>query len=161
MEYLFQNIPADYQICSLLQVFSTAKHGYSLQTLYASCEKYEDSKGMVFIMKTTGGSIFGGFCNKVFKITQVYYLGNEDCFVFSLAPHREIYKSAGVNTYYLCCDSSYFTFGGGGDGEAIRIDDNFATGSTYASETFGNIALTDERKDNQFKIAEFEVYALV
>ncbi len=116
---------------------------------------------MIFCLRTTGGNVFGGFCNKVFKITQVYYLGTEDSFVFTLVPKREVFKSAGTNTFYLCCDYTYFSFGGGGDGEAIRINDDFATGASYSSETFANKPLTDERMDNQFKCVDFEVYALV
>ena len=162
MEFMYQNLPLDYQMANLQLVYSTSKHGYSLNTLYAKSEAYEKgSKGMLFITKTTAGSVFGGFCNKMFKVTQIYYLGGEDSFVYTLAPKRELYKSACINTYYLCCDYSHFSFGGGGDGEAIRISDNFAVGASYVSETFANKPLTDERKDHQFKCAEFEVYALV
>jgi len=142
-------------------MYSTAKHGYSLSTLYANCEKYENvSKGIVFVLKTTTGDIFGGFCGQVFKITQVYYLGSEECFVFSLQPKRELYKSANLNSFFLCCDTDYFSFGGGGEGEAIRINEDLATGVTYCSETFKNKPLTAESKDNQFKCAEFEAYTL-
>ncbi len=160
MEYLFHTMGNEYQICGLSLVFATAKHGYSMTTLYANAEKFEGCKGMFFCIKTPSGSVFGGFCTAMFKITQVYYVGSEESYVYTLQPKRAIYKSAGLNTFFLCCDNNYFTFGGGGEGEAIRVNEDFASGATYSSETFSNKPLTEETKDKQFKCADFEVYAL-
>ena len=164
MEFLFQLVPRENQISSLQLLFSTAEHGYSLTTLYNSAGKCTTRKGMIFCIKTSIGDVFGGYCGELFKITQIYYIGSEESFVFSLLPKREVFKSAGVNTYYLRCDTNSFSFGGSsegeGKGEAIRIEQDFATGTTYSSETFNNKPLTGEAKENMFKCAEFEVYAL-
>ena len=161
MEYLFQSIPMEYQICNLELMYSTNQDGYSLTTLYNKAKKYENSKGMILILKTSTGSVFGAFCNKVFQLTEVYYLGSEDTFVFTLYPNREIFKSQGLNMYFLRCDNTYFSIGNGGDGEAIRLNEDFGHGPTCCSETFGNKPLTGEGGSTIFKCSEFEAYALV
>jgi len=158
MEYLFQYIPITSQICNLKLVFSTEKNGYSLKTLYSLTENYEQCKGVIFLIKITTSQVFGGFCDKMFKLTQVYYIGSDSSFVFGLKPEREVYRSKCVNTYFLCCDTDHVSFGGGGEGEAIRINENFETGETNSSETFGNKPFVEGK---MFKCSEFELYALV
>ncbi len=160
MEYLFQSLGNEYQICGLSLVFATSRHGYWLTTLYANTGKAEGTKGMFFCVKTSTGTVFGGFCNVLFKITQACHIGGDASFVFTLKPKRAVYKSAGSNTFFLCCDNKHFTFGGGGKGEAIRIDEDFATGVSYPSATFANRPLAGEAANGQFGCSDFEVYVL-
>lgn len=161
MEFLFQYIPAESQITKLVQFYIASKNGYMLKSLYANAKKYEDSKGMIFCIKSHTGCVFGGFCNQVFQLTQIYYLGNEDSFVFSILPNREVFKAGNENNFYLLCDTTYFAYGGGGEGEAIRLNEDLESGSTNRSATFANKRLTGEGKDPAFQCAEFEAYALI
>ncbi len=140
--------------------FSTSKNGRSLSGLYASCKKCVGCVGMLFCLKTGAASRLGGFCGKVFSPTQEYYVGSDECCVFALAPQRQLFKSALRNVQYLRCDETGFTFGGGGDGPALKIDGNFDAGVTFRSDTFANVPLASADKDNRFRCVEFEVYVL-
>lgn len=153
-------MPGIYQIVRLQLVFTTAQHGYSLTTLYYNSQEYvESAKGMLFILKSTTGAIFGGFCNKLFAMSEVFFIGNDDCFAFTIKPNREIFRSAKANASYLLCDKQFFSFGAGGDGAAIRVDESFGSCTSFESETFKNKVLTG--KETDFKTEELEVYALI
>ncbi len=157
---IFQSLPRLYQVAKLQLIFSTALHGYSLATLYDRSKNFTSAKGMLFCLKTTLGAVFGGFSNEVFQVTEEYHIGSEDCLVFSILPERRVYKSAGINPDHLRCCSKYFSMGGRGHGEAIRINDSFESGTTYASETYANVPLTGPGTDTMFTIRDFEAYAL-
>ena len=150
----------EYQICDLKLMFSTNLNGYSLATLYSETKNYENCRGMIFCLKTTQGAVFGGFVNRVFQVTEEYFIGSDDCFVFTLLPTRHVFKSANINPDHLRCCAHHFTMGSRGKGEAIRIGEDFGSGSTYESETYANIPLTGSADVTMFTCAEFVAYAL-
>lgn len=116
---------------------------------------------MIFCLKTGTGAIFGGFFSQVFQLTQIYYIGSEDSFVFTILPARQLFKAVNANNFYLLCDTSYFSCGAGGEGEAIRINEDLESGSSNRSATYANKKLNGEEADVTFQCLEFEAYALI
>ena len=72
---------------------------------------------------------------------RVIFKGTHESFVFSIEDDEsvDIFQTIEPNNdYYLSCDYKSFSVGAGGDGPAIRLDNELHKGWTNACETFGS-----------------------
>lgn len=98
----------------LYPLFSNVKHGESFS---AMCSRAIGKGPTLVIVKDTSGHVFGVFAAVSWKfgpqffgkitpslLLNVYpfgFLGNSDCFLFTLLPHFAVYYPSGYNTNYL------------------------------------------------------------
>eukprot|EP01035_Chromulina_nebulosa_P019679 gene19679-25597_t len=105
---------------------------------------YRRTKGHIntlLFIHTLAGDIFGGFVNEKWKSSQNYY-GSGESFVFRLNEKDQIdvFNWTGSNNFFMWSTDDKIAMGGGGDGFAFVLDNNFISGETCSSATYGNIS---------------------
>ncbi|KAG8225144.1 hypothetical protein J437_LFUL006168 [Ladona fulva] len=124
--------------------------------------------------------IFGAYCStrwiernlKDDRGNRQAYFGTGETFVFSLWPERHRYPWVGLDRptgergedhfdhaaeLFMAADSKMLTVGGG-EGQAIWMDENIRYGKTERCQTFDNAPLCESR---DFEIRVLEVYGFV
>ncbi|KAL3691151.1 hypothetical protein R1sor_004802 [Riccia sorocarpa] len=126
-------------------LYSTAKHGISLRTLYRKAAIIPGP--CLLIAGDRLGAIFGGLLSSPLKPTlKQKYQGTNESFVFTnVAGDPKVYRSTGSNRYYVLCTDEAIAFGGGGH-FALYLDADLLHGTSANCETFGNpcLASTEE-----------------
>ncbi|KAH7297251.1 hypothetical protein KP509_26G061300 [Ceratopteris richardii] len=135
-------------------LYSTARHGTSMHTLYQRSSKLPEP--YLLVVGDSKGVTFGGLVTATLKPrAQRKYIGTSDTFVFTnLHEEFQLYKATGVNRYYLLCTNDAISFGGGGH-FAIHLDETLLTGSSGACDTFGNGCLASS---SDFSVTNVEVW---
>jgi len=94
------------------------------------------------------------------------YFGTGETFLFSLYPERAKYPWVGIDSdknlghaseLFMAADHKMITIGGG-DGQAIWMDENIRFGKSDACKTFNNPPLC---ASGDFEIRVLEVYGFV
>jgi len=90
------------------------------------------------------------------------YVGEAENFVFSLDPALVQYKSTQKNDNYLLCHPTYLTIGQGGDGPAIRLNEDFKCCKSYSCDTYGSLCLTGKEgfRCEEFDVMEMELHLI-
>lgn len=137
-----------------IMLYSTAKHGISLRTLYRKSSAL--SEPFLLVAGDFHGATFGGLVTAPMKPTSKRkYLGTNDMFVFTNVHEKpHIFRATGANRYYLLCMNDAISWGGGGH-FALRLDEDLLNGSSGACETFGNYCLATSM---EFSIANVELW---
>jgi len=143
---LWMMLPEYCQVRVPQLLYSTAKDGYLLSSLYKNWKPYEEKvsvKFMFLIIKTTDGDIFGAFLDTVIVQSVKTYIGSDESFIFGFYPDKRIvHYSEKKNNQYCIGGVDYLQIGGGGDGPAIYLNNSMQEGQTNKCETFGNGILT-------------------
>jgi hypothetical protein len=84
LAHLAAALPARYQSRDWSLLYSTSRHGISLQTLYRRCAASSPS---VLLVRDAGGYVFGAFCAEAWRPAARFF-GTGETFVFQLAPHK-------------------------------------------------------------------------
>lgn len=149
-------------------LYTTEEHGCSLTTFYVRVEQHEPT---LLMIKTINNEIFGAYCSSKWgernlkddRGNRQAYFGTGETFLFSLYPERAKYPWVGMegeNTLghaaelFMAADSKMITIGGG-EGQAIWMDENIRYGKTDRCQTFNNPPLC---KTGDFEIRVLEVY---
>uniref|UniRef100_A0A8D9DY28 TBC1 domain family member 24 n=2 Tax=Cacopsylla melanoneura TaxID=428564 RepID=A0A8D9DY28_9HEMI len=149
-------------------LYTTEEHGCSLTTFYYRVEQHEPT---LLMIKTTNNEVFGAYCStkwgernqKDERGNRTAYFGTGETFLFSLYPERAKYPWVGVeqetqvlhcNELFMAADQKMITIGGG-DGQAIWMDENIRYGKTDKCSTFNNPPLC---VGGDFEIRVLEVY---
>ncbi|CAK9174957.1 unnamed protein product [Ilex paraguariensis] len=105
------------------------------------------------------GAVFGGLVEAPLQATNKRrYQGTYNSFVFTNTPgHPVIFRPTGVNCYFTLCFTNYLALGGGGH-FALYLDGDLLTGSSSASETYGNPCLAHTE---DFGVKEIELWGFV
>eukprot|EP00878_Enallax_costatus_P009539 GHUV01009969.1.p1 GENE.GHUV01009969.1~~GHUV01009969.1.p1 ORF type:complete len:543 (+),score=153.99 GHUV01009969.1:403-2031(+) len=150
-------LPARYQTRDWNLLYSTARHGISLQTLY---RKAAGSPATVLVVRDTGGYVFGAFCTEPWKPSPRFF-GTGETLVFQLEPHKVMFpwkvKSALKNDFFMYAQQDSLGVGGLG-AFAIWLDAELLQGSSGSCGTFGSPCLASRE---EFKVAAVELWALV
>ncbi|WOL09944.1 hypothetical protein Cni_G18698 [Canna indica] len=147
-EFFESCLPNIVKGCQWILVYSTWKHGISLQTLL------RNSLGIpgpcLLIVGDMQGAVFGGLLDSPLKPTaKRKYQGTSQTFVFStIYGEPRLFRATGANRFYYLCLNDQLAFGGGGN-FALSLDDDLLHGTSGACETFGNLCLAHS--------AEFEL----
>ena len=165
-------------------LYSKWKRLYSLQRDGDSFEgaflpRVRNYPRSVLVIKTTCGSIFGGFADSPWKgelgniysntVKDASFYGSAQACLFSCNNNNEadkddvlVYKWTGANRYCQLCDlkNKMIAFGGGGkSGEfGLCVEDDFRVGSTGHCETFDNKPLCET---SYFEILDVECWGFV
>ncbi|XP_074106601.1 GTPase-activating protein skywalker isoform X6 [Cotesia typhae] len=152
-------------------LYTTEEHGCSLTTFYLRVEQHEPT---LLMIKTCNNEVFGAYCStrwcernmKDDKGHRQAYFGTGETFLFSLYPERAKYPWVGMDSthndikvhhsaeLFMAADSKMITIGGG-DGQAIWMDENIRYGKTDHCSTFNNPPLC---ASGDFEIRVLEVY---
>ncbi|XP_073941367.1 GTPase-activating protein skywalker-like isoform X6 [Choristoneura fumiferana] len=156
-------------------LYTTEEHGCSLTTFYVRVEHHEPT---LLMIKTCNNEVFGAYCStrwfernqKDERGNRQAYFGTGETFLFSLYPERAKYPWVGVaaaagdkpeeqrishgSELFMAADSKMITIGGG-DGQAIWMDENIRFGKTDRCSTFNNPPLCPS---GDFEIRVLEVY---
>ncbi|XP_052747331.1 GTPase-activating protein skywalker isoform X4 [Bicyclus anynana] len=155
-------------------LYTTEEHGCSLTTFYVRVEHHEPT---LLMIKTCNNEVFGAYCStrwfernqKDERGNRQAYFGTGETFLFSLYPERAKYPWVGCSLaaegkgeervshgseLFMAADSKMITIGGG-DGQAIWMDENIRFGKTDRCSTFNNPPLCPS---GDFEIRVLEVY---
>ncbi|XP_061379268.1 GTPase-activating protein skywalker isoform X2 [Danaus plexippus] len=154
-------------------LYTTEEHGCSLTTFYVRVEHHEPT---LLMIKTCNNEVFGAYCStrwfernqKDERGNRQAYFGTGETFLFSLHPVRAKYpwvgctdkkdegenKTTHANSLFMAADNTMITIGGG-DGQAIWMDENIRFGKTDRCSTFNNPPLCPA---GDFEIRVLEVY---
>ncbi|XP_011262967.1 TBC1 domain family member 24 isoform X1 [Camponotus floridanus] len=152
-------------------LYTTEEHGCSLTTFYVRVEQHEPT---LLMIKTCNNEVFGAYCStrwcernlKDDRGHRQAYFGTGETFLFSLYPERAKYPWVGMDSshndsrvhhsaeLFMAADSRMITIGGG-DGQAIWMDENIRFGKTDRCSTFNNPPLC---ASGDFEIRVLEVY---
>ncbi|XP_053611086.1 GTPase-activating protein skywalker isoform X1 [Plodia interpunctella] len=155
-------------------LYTTEEHGCSLTTFYVRVEHHEPT---LLMIKTCNNEVFGAYCStrwfernqKDERGNRQAYFGTGETFLFSLYPERAKYPWVGCAAHadgvadervahgselFMAADSKMITIGGG-DGQAIWMDENIRFGKTDRCSTFNNPPLCPS---GDFEIRVLEVY---
>lgn len=152
-------------------LYTTEEHGCSLTTFYIRVEQHEPT---LLMIKTCNNEVFGAYCSsrwyernlKDDKGQRQAYFGTGESFLFSLYPERARYQWVGIDSdknvdhsceLFMAADNKMLTIGGG-DGQAIWMDENIRFGKSDRCKTFNNPPLCES---GDFEIRVLEVYGFV
>ncbi|XP_064010211.1 oxidation resistance protein 1 isoform X3 [Pogoniulus pusillus] len=134
-------------------VYSTAKHGMSLKTLYRTMLGLDTP--VLLVIKDSDGQVFGALASEPFKVSDGFY-GTGETFLFTFSPEFEVFKWTGDNMFFIKGDMDSLAFGGGGGEFALWLDGDLYHGRSHSCKTFGNHTLS---KREDFIIQDIEIWA--
>ncbi|KAK9510012.1 hypothetical protein O3M35_004887 [Rhynocoris fuscipes] len=164
---LWSWLPVRITMYQPILLYTTEEHGCSLTTFYYRVEKYAPT---LLMIKTCNNEVFGAYCSSKWnernqkdeRGNRMAYFGTGETFLFSLYPERAKYPWVGMDVgsvdhsaeLFMAADTKMITIGGG-DGQAIWMDENIRFGKTDRCLTFNNPPLCSGR---DFEIRVLEVY---
>ncbi|KAM4704631.1 oxidation resistance protein 1 isoform 2-T2 [Rhinophrynus dorsalis] len=134
-------------------VYSTAKHGMSLKTLYRTMLGLDTP--VLLVIKDSDAQIFGALASEPFKVSDCFY-GTGETFLFTFYPDFEVFKWTGDNMFFIKGDMDSLAFGGGGGEFALWLDGDLYHGRSHTCKTFGNSILS---KKEDFIVQDIEIWA--
>ncbi|XP_075070057.1 oxidation resistance protein 1 isoform X2 [Mixophyes fleayi] len=133
-------------------VYSTAKHGMSLKTLYRTMLGLDTPA--LLVIKDSDAQIFGALASEPFKVSDGFY-GTGETFLFTFCPDFEVFKWTGDNMFFIKGDMDSLAFGGGGGEFALWLDGDLYHGRSHSCKTFGNPTLS---KKEDFIVQDIEIW---
>ncbi|XP_067888390.1 oxidation resistance protein 1a isoform X2 [Heterodontus francisci] len=134
-------------------IYSTAKHGMSLKTLYRSMTGVDTP--MLLVIKDSDGQLFGALASEPFKVSDCFY-GTGETFLFTFYPEFKIFKWTGDNMFFIKGDMDSLAFGGGGGEIGLWLDGDLYHGRSHSCKTFDNCILS---KKEDFFVQDIEIWA--
>ncbi|CAH1956150.1 unnamed protein product [Acanthoscelides obtectus] len=164
---LWSWLPVRITMYQPILLYTTEEHGCSLTTFYVRVEQHEPT---LLMIKTCNNEVFGAYCSSKWGERNIKddrgnrqaYFGTGETFLFSLYPERAKYPWVGMDgdkvhhaaELFMAADTKMITIGGG-EGQAIWMDENVRYGKTDKCATFNNPPLCPGR---DFEIRVLEVY---
>lgn len=154
---LYSSLPSLAKGRTWVLLYSTFRHGISLSTLYRRSMLCPGLS--LLVVGDRSGAVFGGLVEAPLKPTKGRrYQGTNSTFLFSDVPGQAvIYRPTGANRYYTLCSPDFLALGGGHH-FALYLDSDLLTGSSAASETYGNSCLA---LSEYFEVKEIELWGFV
>ncbi|XP_053571254.1 oxidation resistance protein 1 isoform X2 [Bombina bombina] len=134
-------------------VYSTAKHGMSIKTLYRTMQGLDTP--VLLVIKDSDAQIFGALASEPFKVSDGFY-GTGETFLFTFCPEFQVFKWTGDNMFFIKGDMDSLAFGGGGGEFALWLDGDLYHGRSHTCKTFGNSTLS---KKEDFIVQDIEIWA--
>ncbi|KAK1304897.1 hypothetical protein QJS10_CPB11g01150 [Acorus calamus] len=153
-DFFQSSLPNIVKGCQWVLLYSTLKHGISLQTLL---RKSADLSGpCLLITGDMQGAIFGGLLDCPLKPTaKRKYQGTNQTFVFTtIYGEPRLFRATGANRYYYICLNDLLALGGG-ESFALRLDEDLLHGTSGPSGTFGNLCLAH---NPEFELKNVELW---
>jgi hypothetical protein len=133
-------LPTRYRNCEWQLLYSTARHGVSLNTFYMKTRNRGPS---VMIVEDTEGYVFGGFVSESWE-PKKGFCGTGESLLFSLFPAFNVYPWSGLNDYFMFAREDQLAIGGGGGKFGLWLDSEFLQGASAPCDTFLNSCLASQ-----------------
>lgn len=174
---LWSALPSYVKIRQPVKIFESSEQGYNLHNLYSSAAEFLDKieeetnadlksyHYSLFLVHTKNDEVFGAFVT-AFPCydSRLKFVGTSESFVFRIRPGGfESYRASGANNFFFHSEYKALTFGSGGDGPAIRIDEELYKGRTAQCDTFNSPILIyngKKHETDEFEAKNFEVFIL-
>lgn len=152
---LWQWMPSRLRVMDLDCVFTTESHGFSLQTLFRKCAKFEN---LLMLIETDTGSIVGAFMTQSVSNRGNHFFGTGETFIFSLSPVAEKYSWAmnHRDSSFIYANDDLIGFGSGSGSFGLLIDRSLLKLKSSPTETFKNPTLFPNGKAS---IVTIEIYS--
>eukprot|EP00775_Hariotina_reticulata_P009710 gene9710-9869_t len=147
LQHLAAALPPRFQSRPWFLLYSTARHGISLTTLYRRAAGRSPS---VLLVRDIAGYVFGAYCTEPWRPAPRFF-GTGESFVFQL----EV-RSALKNDFFQYAQPESLAVGGLG-AFAIWLDAELLHGSSGSCGTFGSPSLASRE---EFKVATVELWGL-
>lgn len=154
---LYVSLPSVAQGRKWVLLYSTWRHGISLSTLYRRSMLCPGPS--LLVVGDRRGAIFGGYVEAPLRPSlKRRYQGTNSTFVFTNTSGLPvIFRPTGMNRYFTLCSTDYLALGGGSH-FALYLDSDLLSGSSSASETYGNPCLAHTE---DFEVKEIELWGFV
>eukprot|EP01119_Soliformovum_irregulare_P005379 TRINITY_DN17146_c0_g1_i1.p1 TRINITY_DN17146_c0_g1~~TRINITY_DN17146_c0_g1_i1.p1 ORF type:complete len:512 (+),score=98.25 TRINITY_DN17146_c0_g1_i1:122-1657(+) len=143
-------LPQRFQLSHWKLLYSTNKHGISINTFYHRCK---NQGSCILVIEDTNHNVFGAFVSDFWRPQKGYY-GTGETFVFTVKPTLANYHWSRMNNLFMLSDETSISLGGGGT-FALWLDSDFLKGSTRECETWDNPPLTSQE---QFTCLRLELW---
>lgn len=153
---LSQLLPTSAQFDPLEPLYSTAKHGYSLKSLYRIMLAHaEEIRGVMMIIMDADHQVFGAIVNCPILPSPDFY-GNGESLLFTFCPDFRVFSWTGKNNFIIKADIDSLSIGASHGHNGLWIDSELLHGVTQFCSTFDNDQLT---LNEDFVIFELEIWA--
>ncbi|CAN2389261.1 TBC LysM-associated domain containing 1, partial [Pristimantis euphronides] len=159
--FLNSHLPSEMQHKWRL-LFSTQVHGESFSQL---CGHLMDQGPSLLVLRDSGGFIFGGFASQTWEV-KPRYQGDSRCFLFTVAPHLDVFTYTGYNDHYMYLNHGQQTMpnglgmGGQHDYFGLWVDSNFGKGHSKAKPRCTTYNSPQLSATEEFSIDSMEVWGL-
>eukprot|EP00002_Diphylleia_rotans_P008915 TRINITY_DN188_c0_g3_i3.p1 TRINITY_DN188_c0_g3~~TRINITY_DN188_c0_g3_i3.p1 ORF type:complete len:133 (+),score=19.74 TRINITY_DN188_c0_g3_i3:49-447(+) len=103
------SIPERFQQKKLHLLYSTMKHGISLQTFF---QKTHGHHPTILIVQDDDHQIFGAFASEPWEVHSRYF-GTGESYLFSFHPNFKAYTWTRANSYFMLAKHDFIAMGGG------------------------------------------------
>lgn len=136
-------------------LYSTATHTRSLAELISKiCYKGPT----IMIVKDNTGRMFGGHGSTSWCDTNGGWVGNGECFLFSISPKMAVFHSTGKDENFQMLSSDFLSLGGSKGNFGLELNSDLTEGTSSGDiQTFHTIQLSEQQ---YFGIDHVEVWGL-
>ncbi|NXN98111.1 TLDC2 protein, partial [Rhinopomastus cyanomelas] len=135
-------------------LFCTARHGFSLRSLYRSGE--EPGSATLLLIRDMEAQAFGAFCAGSIRRSSSFY-GTGETFLFSFHQELKVFRWTGRNHFFVKGDEDLLMLGGGSGRFGLWLDGDLNRGGSHRCETFDNDPLSPR---GEFCVQELELWGL-
>jgi len=136
-------------------LYSTKSHGRSMDELIS---KISYRGPTVIIIKDSSGRMFGAHASTSWCDTDGGWVGNGECFLFSIEPKMAVFHSTGKDENFQSLSSDSLAMGGSKGSYGLELNDDLSGGTCCADiQTFHTIQLA---ADQIFSADHVEVWGL-
>jgi len=136
-------------------LFSTETHGRSLEEL-ASRVCYKGPT--ILVVKDAEGKMFGAHASTSWCNTEGGWVGNGECFIFSIQPKMAVFHSTGKDENFQMLTGEHLAMGGQPGKFGLMLNNDLSQGSSSGHvDTFHTVQLTSS---HTFDIEHVEVWGL-
>jgi len=121
-------------------LYSTISHGRSLDEMVS---KISYKGPTIMVIKDTDGNMFGAHASTSWCDTEGGWVGNGECFIFSIQPKMAIFHSTGKDENFQMLSKDLLALGGQPGNFGLELNNDLTSGSSSGSiETFHTTRLT-------------------
>jgi len=136
-------------------LYSSRNHGASMSEMM---NRIMYKGPTIIVVKCTSGNIFGCHASTSWIDTAGGWVGNGECFLFSISPKMAIFHSTGKDENFQKMSSDLLAMGGKDGHHGFQLNDDLSSGDCNADiQTFDTIQLSSEKN---FQIEHVEVWGL-
>lgn len=155
--YVCKHLPARAEGYTWNLLYSTAKHGFSLKSIYREMANVDSP--VLLVIEDTVGSIFGALTSCPLKTSDLFY-GTGETFLFLFDADGEFLKFpwTGDNMYFIKGNQNSLVIGSGDGTFGLWLDEDLCHGRTQPCRTFANPRLA---KQEDFVVKTLECWGFI
>jgi len=136
-------------------LYSSLSHAKSLDEMISRiCYKGPT----IMIIKDTEGNMFGAHASTSWCDTEGGWVGNGECFIFSIQPKMAIFHSTGKDENFQMLTQELLALGGTPGNFGLKLNSDLSSGSSSGNiETFHTVQLS---QGTEFEVDHVEVWGL-